>query len=165
MPGIILIFAQTLEVMLEIVLLVLLPLMVLIVMVKDRKVSKERGKKLGSEELNYRNVTPGVDHKAIARKLYDWLKARNSGKAISTRFALEKVFGRPRAEYAEDGSGYAMVYPDFKLVDFDIYQIDECLTDLIDREGEYEVDYPMKEDISNKETYDIPFVLKKKPRN
>ena len=142
--------------------LVLLPVLVLVVMIQDRKESKRRGKGLDTEDLDHQSGTPGVDHETIARQLYDWLKARGSRKAISTHYAMEKAFGRPRVEYLEGGAGYEMVYPDFRLVDYDLYRIDERLMDLIEREGEYEADFSKCEDMCAGQTYDIPFVLKKK---
>lgn len=104
---------------LELILIVLLPLLVLYVMILDRK-------------------------------------------AISTHHALDKAFGRPQIVYREDGVGYDMVYRNFTLVDYDLYLIDERLTELVEREGKYEMDFSTSLDKCDAQTYDIPFVFKKK---
>jgi len=147
---------------LELILIVLLPLLVLWVLILDRKVGKLKGKALDTEDLDHKSPTPGVDHEAIACRLYDWLVARNSRKAISTHHALDKAFGRPQIVYREDGVGYDMVYRDFSLVDYDLYLIDERLTELTEREGKYELDFSGSINNCDAQTYDIPFVFRKK---
>ena len=149
---------------LELILIILLPLLLLYVMILDRKVGKLKGKDLDTEDLDHKSPTPGVDHEAIARRLYDWLIARNSRKAISTHHALDKAFGRPQIVYREDGVGYDMVYRDFSLVDYDLYLIDERLAELIEREGKYEMDFSGSLNSCDEQTYDIPFVFRKKPQ-
>ena len=147
---------------LELILIVLLPLLVLWVLILDRKVGKLKGKALDTEDLDHKSPTPGVDHETIARRLYDWLVARNNRKAISTHHALDKAFGRPQIVYREDGVGYDMVYRDFSLVDYDLYLIDERLTELTEREGKYELDFSGSINNCDAQTYDIPFVFRKK---
>lgn len=147
---------------LELILIALLPVLALVVMIMEWKSKKLQAKGLGAEDLDNHTETPGVDHKAIARRLYDYLKAGHNHKAITTRYAMEKVFGRPRAEYHEGAAGYDLVYPDFTLVDYDLYKIDEQLTDLIDQEGIYEADFSRSEGQLDRPSYDIPFILKKK---
>ncbi|NLZ18689.1 MAG: hypothetical protein GXY24_00240 [Bacteroidales bacterium] len=145
----------------ELILIVLLPILVLGMLIMDRKTDTERGKLLDTEDLDYHSGTPGVDHAAIALQLYNWLKVRNNRHAISTHHALDKAFGRPRIEYPEGGTGYVMVYADFSLVDYDLLKIDDALMDLIERENEYVADFSQCEDMFKGETYDIPFVFRK----
>ncbi|MBO7575019.1 MAG: hypothetical protein J6S99_04320 [Bacteroidales bacterium] len=147
---------------LELILIILLPLMALWIMILDRKVGKLKGNALDTEDLDHHAPTPGVDHEAIARQLYDWLIKRGNRKAISTHHVLDKAFGRPQIVYREDGVGYDMVYRDFSLVDYDLYLIDERLTELTEREGKYEMDFSDSIKNCDAQTYDIPFVFRKK---
>ena len=67
-----------------------------------------------------------LDYKAIASRLYDYLKSLPNGTELSTHEALDKLFGKPQVQY-KDYNGWGKIAMGHKYdADFSKYE-DQCV--------------------------------------
>lgn len=67
-----------------------------------------------------------LDYKAIASRLYDYLKSLPNGTELSTHEALDKLFGKPQVQY-KDYNGCTYFYGGIVIKEDDFWDIHDSL--------------------------------------
>jgi|GEM_PF-3244882 len=102
-----------------------------------------------------------LDYKAIASRIYSYLKTRPKRTEISTHEAVDKVLSKPEAQYA-DYKGYTYFYGGTFIEEDDFWDIHNSLMGKIRMGHKYEADFSKYDGECVGLPYNIPFVFKLK---
>lgn len=102
-----------------------------------------------------------LDYRAIASRIYSYLKTRPKRTEISTHEAVDKVLGKPEAQYT-DYKGYTYFYGGTVIGEDDFWAIHDSLMGKIGMGHKYEADFSKYDGECVGLPYNIPFVFKLK---
>lgn len=123
-------------------------------------------KKLGSYHIGEQSCAGNqkLDCKAIASRVYGFLKTLPDGTEISTHEAIDKALGKPVVQYVKykDCSGYIYLYGGTVVKENDFFEIHNALQRIIGMDHKYEVDFRKYGDVPVGRPYNIPFVFRLK---
>lgn len=113
------------------------------------------------KEVIYRVENDKLDYKAIASRVYDFLKTLPNGTELSTHDAIDKALGKPEVQY-KDYCGYTYFYGGTVIKENDFWDIHYALLGIIGMGHKYEADFSKYEGQNVGLPYNIPFVFKLK---
>lgn len=113
------------------------------------------------KEVVYRVENYKLDYKAIASRIYSFLKTLPDGTEISTHEAVDKALGDSKVQY-KDHSGCTYYYGDIAIKEDDFWDIHYSLLGKISMGHKYEADFSNFEGQFVGLPYNIPFVFKLK---
>ena len=102
-----------------------------------------------------------LDYKAIASRVYNFLKTLPDGSELSTHEAVDKTLGKPVVQY-KDYSGYTYFYGGTVIKEDDFWTIHDSLMGKIGMGHKYEAVFSKYEGECVGLPYNIPFVFKLK---
>lgn len=108
-----------------------------------------------------RSIHKGLDYKAIASRIYSYLKTRHKKTEISTHEAVDKVLGKPEVQYT-CYKGCTYFYGGIVIEEDDFLDIHNSLMGKIKMGHKYEADFSKYEGEYVGLPYNIPFVFKLK---
>ena len=104
-----------------------------------------------------------LDYKAIASRVYNFLKTLPDGSELATREAVDKTLGKPVVQY-KDYSGYTYFYGGTVIKEDDFWKIFNSLMGKIEMGHKYEADFSKYDDMCLGLPHNIPFVFKLKKK-
>ena len=110
------------------------------------------------KEVIYFVENEQLDYKAIASRVYGFLKTLPDGTEISTHEAVDKALGKPVVQY-KDYSGYTYFYGGTVIKEDDFWNIHYSLMGKIGMGHKYEADFSKYEGECAGLPYNIPFVF------
>ena len=113
------------------------------------------------KEVIYSVENYKLDYKAIASRVYSFLKTLPDGTELSTHEAVDKALGTPQVQY-KDYCGYTYYYGDIVIKENDYWDIHYALLGKIGMGHKYEADFSNYEDQCVGLPYNIPFVFRLK---
>ena len=115
------------------------------------------------KEVIYRVENDKLDYKAIASRVYGFLKTLPNGTELSTHEAVDRALGTPEVQY-KDYSGYTYFYGGTIVKEDDFWDIHYALLGKIGMGHKYEADFSKYEDQNVGLPYNIPFVFRLKQK-
>lgn len=115
------------------------------------------------EKVVYSVKNKKLDNKAIATRVYEFLKTLPNGSELSTHEAVDRVYGKPKAEYKQY-RGYTYSYAEMIVQEDDFLGIHNSLMGKIDMGHKYEADFSKYGGEYVGLPYNIPFVFKLKTK-
>ena len=113
------------------------------------------------KDVIYRVENYKLDYKAIASRVYSFLKTLPDGTELSTHEAVDKALGTPHVQY-KDYCGYTYYYGEIVIMENDYWDIHYALLGKIGMGHKYEADFSNYEGQCVGLPYNIPFVFRLK---